>query len=65
VANNHFGGQAVANALELRALLAGQRVPGPASLVAAFPRLADRVDPEPPLARVDPADGGWFNRPGM
>ncbi len=65
VANNHFGGQAVANALELRSMLAGGRVPGPAALVAAFPRLADRVDPEPPPARVDPADGGWFNRPGM
>jgi uncharacterized protein YecE (DUF72 family) len=64
VANNHFGGQAVANALELRALLGGAPVPGPASLVAAFPRLAGRVVPEAPSARMDPADGGWFNHPG-
>jgi uncharacterized protein YecE (DUF72 family) len=64
VANNHYGGQAVANALELKALLAGARVPGPASLVAAFPRLESSVDPVAPAPGVDPSAGGWFNPPG-
>ncbi len=40
VTNNHFGGQALANALELRAGLRGERVSAPAELVRAFPRLA-------------------------
>ena len=41
VTNNHFGGQAVANALELKYLL-GRRQPVPAwpEIVAAFPHLA-------------------------
>ena len=65
VTNNHFGGQAVANALELRAMLGGTAVPGPASLVAAFPRLAACVVPEPPPTRVDPSGAGWFNPAGM
>jgi len=51
VANNHFGGQAVANALELKALLGRGPVVGPASLVRAFPQIADLVTPE-----ADPTD---------
>jgi uncharacterized protein YecE (DUF72 family) len=43
VANNHYSGKAVANALELKSLIEGRPVPGPASLVDAFPRLAERV----------------------
>lgn len=39
ITNNHFGGQALANALELRSLLAGRRVAAPADLVRSFPRL--------------------------
>jgi uncharacterized protein YecE (DUF72 family) len=39
VTNNHFAGKALANALELSAALRGARVPAPAELVAAFPRL--------------------------
>lgn len=61
VANNHFGGQAVANALELKALVGGAPVPGPASLVAAFPRLADLVAPEAPGGTMGPERGAWFN----
>jgi len=64
VTNNHFGGQAVANALELSSRLRGERVAGPASLVAAFPRLTAYVAPEPSPAGVDPPDGGWFNLGG-
>lgn len=40
VSNNHFAGQAVANAVELRARLSGERVPAPAELVARYPALA-------------------------
>jgi uncharacterized protein YecE (DUF72 family) len=40
VANNHFRGQAVTNALELRARLEGGRVEVPEPLLAAYPRLA-------------------------
>jgi uncharacterized protein YecE (DUF72 family) len=43
VTNNHFAGKAVANGLELRALLLGERVPAPSEIVEAFPRLRGRV----------------------
>jgi len=47
VTNNHFEGQAVANALELRWMLNDrQPVPAPAEVVAAFPHLR-------PLVRVE------------
>ena len=38
-ANNHYRGQGVANALELRALLSNARVRVPDTMLAAFPRL--------------------------
>ncbi len=37
--NNHYRGQAPANALELRALLTGEAVAAPAELIRAYPRL--------------------------
>jgi uncharacterized protein YecE (DUF72 family) len=45
--NNHFGGKAVANALEMKLLL-GQRVPEdvPKPLLEAFPELADLIERE-------------------
>jgi uncharacterized protein YecE (DUF72 family) len=46
VANNHFRGQAVANALEVKALLSGGPVPAPPPLLAAFPDLARVVRTE-------------------
>jgi uncharacterized protein YecE (DUF72 family) len=46
VANNHFGGQAVANALEIAAALRGTPPPAPAVLLDAFPDLRDVVEPE-------------------
>jgi uncharacterized protein YecE (DUF72 family) len=47
ITNNHFEGQAVANAIELRWLLGGREpVPAPPELVRAFPHLA-------PLVRVE------------
>jgi uncharacterized protein YecE (DUF72 family) len=44
VANNHFRGQAVANALQLAAMLTGTVPEVPASLAQAYPDLAPRVD---------------------
>jgi uncharacterized protein YecE (DUF72 family) len=48
IANNHYRGQAPANALEMIALLTGKKVPVPASLERAYPQLtaiADRSAP--------------------
>lgn len=46
IANNHFEGQAVANALELKSLLEGAKPPAPAVLLAAFPDLRAHTRPE-------------------
>jgi uncharacterized protein YecE (DUF72 family) len=46
VTNNHFGGKALANAIELRAALTGERARAPAELAAAFPRLRDVAEVE-------------------
>ena len=46
ITNNHFGGKAVANALELALLLSGEKPLAPPEIVAAFPRLASIVRPE-------------------
>lgn len=43
VTNNHFAGKAVANALELRALLRGEPVPAPSEIVEAYPHLGTSV----------------------
>lgn len=43
VQNNHFRGQALVNALQLRSRLEGRKPEAPQSLVAAFPQLADEV----------------------
>lgn len=52
VTNNHFEGQAVANAVELRWLLNDRRpVPAPAELVAAFPHLESLVEARPTGSR--------------
>jgi len=43
IANNHFGGQAVTNALELRSMIESTTVKAPPGILSAFPRLADRA----------------------
>lgn len=45
IANNHYGGKALAAALELRARLRGHPVPAPATVVEAFPDLRPWVEP--------------------
>jgi uncharacterized protein YecE (DUF72 family) len=60
VLNNHFRGQAVANALELKSALAGDKIPVPKQLVEAYPRLR-------PISLPDPNAGyeeGWLFDPG-
>jgi uncharacterized protein YecE (DUF72 family) len=47
IANNHFRGQAAANAVEIRSALSGRKVPAPAELMAAYPRLSDSATPLP------------------
>lgn len=51
VTNNHFGGQAVANALEILHLLRGEPVPAPQEIVESFPRLGSsvRIEGQQPL----------------
>ena len=50
VTNNHFEGQAVANALELKSLLTGQPPLAPEPLLNAFPDLRDLTRPEGQLS---------------
>jgi uncharacterized protein YecE (DUF72 family) len=46
ITNNHFRGQAVVNALEIKATLTEDRVPGPAPLFRKYPRLIESAVPE-------------------
>lgn len=46
ITNNHFRGQAVVNALEIKATLNEERVVGPAPLFQKYPRLGDSAIPE-------------------
>lgn len=48
ITNNHFEGQAVANALELRARLAGTKPLAPTVLRDAFPHLCAQTEPDGP-----------------
>ncbi len=45
IANNHFGGKGMANILQLKALVTGQPVAAPATLVQAFPHLRGQLQP--------------------
>lgn len=53
IANNHYGGQAVANALQIKASLSGAPVEVPDELLQAFPQLGK-------VARRAPAQPGLF-----
>jgi uncharacterized protein YecE (DUF72 family) len=46
ITNNHFRGQAVVNALEIKATLAEEKVPAPAPLFQKYPALRDSAVPE-------------------
>ena len=47
IANNHYRGQAVVNAIEMRRALHEKSVPAPAELLAVYPRLAAAAHPLP------------------
>lgn len=54
ITNNHFRGQAVVNALEIKAALQEQRVPAPQPLFEFYPRLAESATKEGGLSpRID------------
>ncbi len=45
ITNNHFEGQAIANAIEIQARLANDAPPAPASLIDRYPRLRSQAIP--------------------
>jgi uncharacterized protein YecE (DUF72 family) len=63
VLNNHFRGQAVANALQLKAMVEGRKMPAPPQLLASYPRLVEVLRPEqhgPAPSRTDSTQVGLF-----
>lgn len=59
VLNNHFRGQAVANALELKSILTGGKVPVPENLTRVFPVLEKVTAGDPNAGDT----GGWLFDP--
>jgi uncharacterized protein YecE (DUF72 family) len=45
ITNNHFESKAGVNALELKAMVAGKRVPAPPTLIRQYPELRNFADP--------------------
>jgi uncharacterized protein YecE (DUF72 family) len=52
IANNHFRGQAVCNALMFKAALLGKRVRAPSVLLQSFPALKAHADPDTPMQEM-------------
>jgi uncharacterized protein YecE (DUF72 family) len=46
ITNNHFESKAGVNALELKAMISGKRVPAPSTLIQKYPELRKFADPE-------------------
>ena len=46
VTNNHFRGQAIVNAIEIKAALKEELVPAPEPLFKVYPRLKDSATPD-------------------
>jgi uncharacterized protein YecE (DUF72 family) len=55
ITNNHFRGQAVVNALELKSTLTEQRVMAPAPLFQKYPGLIDSAEPESEVSESEPS----------
>jgi uncharacterized protein YecE (DUF72 family) len=49
ITNNHFESKAGVNALELKAMISGRRVPAPLTLIRKYPELRKFADPEEDL----------------
>jgi uncharacterized protein YecE (DUF72 family) len=45
ITNNHFESKAGVNALELKAMISGKRVPAPPTLIQKYPELRNIADP--------------------
>jgi uncharacterized protein YecE (DUF72 family) len=45
IANNHFRGKGVVNALEIKAELEGKKVPGPKFLTVGYPHIMESIEP--------------------
>ena len=54
ITNNHFRGQAVVNALEIKATLTEERVVGPEPLFRKYPQLEDSAVPEVDAGGAEP-----------
>ncbi|HEY8184751.1 MAG TPA: DUF72 domain-containing protein [Pyrinomonadaceae bacterium] len=54
ITNNHFRGQAVVNALEIKSTLTEERVPGPAPLFEKYPELIESATPESEVSESEP-----------
>jgi uncharacterized protein YecE (DUF72 family) len=54
ITNNHFRGQAVVNALEIKATFEEQKVGGPAPLFEKYPQLEDSAVPEEDAGAAEP-----------
>jgi uncharacterized protein YecE (DUF72 family) len=54
ITNNHFRGQAVVNALEIKATLNEERVPAPAPLFKEYPALMESAVPEAEVTEAEP-----------
>lgn len=63
IANNHFEGKAVANALELEALLSGEPVAVPDGLRARYPEL-EKISAAGPAPALPQQGGLPFDEPG-
>jgi hypothetical protein len=45
ITNNHFESRAGVNALELKSMISGERVPAPPTLIKAYPEMRKFADP--------------------
>lgn len=54
ITNNHFRGQAVVNALEIKSVLTEQRAVAPAPLFKKYPALIDSATPESEVSNGEP-----------
>jgi len=60
ITNNHFRGQAVVNAIEIKAALKEELVPAPEPLFKVYPRLTESATPEE--GESDLLFECWLNR---
>lgn len=54
ITNNHYLGKAVVNALEIKSILSGNKIPAPAPLFEKYPDLESVAFPETPLVHKEP-----------